>query len=92
MVRMELAEDSTASVIETVLTDTSKVDSLQGKYSQADGTVKVELANGAKWNFKVGKSGALSLLTGAGTVYKDENDLPADLIRIINKPKTEGAK
>ena len=92
MVRMELAEDSTASVIETVLTDTSKVDSLQGKYSTVDGTVKVELANGAKWNFKVGKSGALSLLTGAGTVYKDENDLPADLIRIINKPKTEGAK
>ena len=92
MVRMELAEDSTASVIETVLTDTSKVDTLQGKYAAADGTVKVELANGAKWNFKVGKSGALSLLTGAGTVYKDENDLPADLIRIINKPKTEGAK
>ncbi len=92
MVRLELAEDSTVVAVESVLTDTTKTDTLSGKYSAADGKVSVELGNGAKWNFVVGKSGALSLLTGAGTVYKDENDMPADLIRIINKPKVEGEK
>jgi hypothetical protein len=92
MVRMELAEDSTVSVIETVLTDTTKTDTLQGKYTQNANVISVELGNGVKWNFAPGNSGALSLLTGAGTVYKDENGLPADLIRIINKPKTEGEK
>lgn len=92
MVRLELAEDSSVIAVETVLTDTAKSDTLSGKYSAADGKVSVELGNGTKWNFVVGNSGALSLLTGAGTVYKDENDMPADLIRIINKPKTEGAK
>lgn len=92
MVRLELAEDSTVFAVETVLTDTTKVDSLKGTYSAADGKVGVTLENGKKWNFQVGNSGALSLLTGAGTVYKDENDMPADLIRIINKPKVEGEK
>lgn len=92
LVRLELAEDSTVTAVETVHTNTAKVDTLKGKFSAAEGKVSVVLDNGAKWNFQVGNSGALSLLTGAGTVYKDENDMPADLIRIINKPKIEGEK
>jgi hypothetical protein len=92
MVRMELAEDSSVFAIETILTDVLKGDSLKGTYSTADDKVYVTFDNGKKWNFQLGNSGALSLLTGAGTVYKDENDMPADLIRIINKPKVEGEK
>ena len=81
MVRMEIAEDSSVSVVETVIVDTAKADSLKGRFSQVEGKVVVALDNGAKWNFQVGNSGALSLLTGTG-----------DLIRIINKPKVEGEK
>ena len=92
MVRMEIAEDSSVSVVETVIVDTAKADSLKGRFSQVEGKVVVALDNGAKWNFQVGNSGALSLLTGTGEVYRDENGMPADLIRIINKPKVEGEK
>ena len=92
MVRMELAQDSSVSVVETVIVDTAKADSLKGRFSQVEGKVVVALDNGAKWNFQVGNSGALSLLTGTGEVYRDENGMPADLIRIINKPKVEGEK
>ena len=92
MVRMEIAEDSSVSVVETVILDTAKADSLKGRFSQVEGKVVVALDNGAKWNFQVGNSGALSLLTGTGEVYRDENGMPADLIRIINKPKDEGEK
>ena len=92
MVHMEIAEDSSVSVVETVIVDTAKADSLKGRFSQVEGKVVVALDNGAKWNFQVGNSGALSLLTGTGEVYRDENGMPADLIRIINKPKVEGEK
>lgn len=92
MVRMEIAEDSTVSVVETVIVDTAKVDSLKGRFSGMEGKVFVSLDNGTKWNFQVGKSGALSLLTGTGDVYRDKDGMPADLIRIINKPKVEGEK
>ena len=92
MVRMEIAEDSSVSVVETVIVDTAKADSLKGRFSQAEGKIVVAFDNGTKWNFQVGNSGALSLLTGTGEVYRDENGMPADLIRIINKPKVEGEK
>ena len=74
-VRMELAEDSTLLFIQTIITDTVKVD------------------DGLHLNFAVEKYGALSMLTGAGTVYLDENGMKADLIKIITAPKKkEGEK
>ena len=92
-VRMELAEDSTLLFIQTIITDTAKVDSLKGKYSFSDGKVAVVLDDGLHLNFAVEKYGALSMLTGAGTVYLDENGMKADLIKIITAPKKkEGEK
>ena len=86
-VRMELAEDSTLLFVQTLVTDTAKVDTLKGKYSFNDGKVAVVLDDGQHLNFVVDKYGALSMLTGAGTVYLDENGMKADLIRILNAPK-----
>lgn len=86
-VRMELAEDSTLLFVQTLMTDTVKVDSLRGKYSFGDGKVSVVLDDGLRLNFAVDKYGALSMLTGAGTVYLDENGMKADLIKIITAPK-----
>ena len=87
MARMELAEDSTLLFVQTLMTDTVKVDSLRGKYSFGDGKVSVVLDDGLRLNFAVDKYGALSMLTGAGTVYLDENGMKADLIKIITAPK-----
>lgn len=93
MVQMTLAEDSTLVFKQTIRTDTMKTDSLKGKYSFSDGKVSVEIEDGTHLNFLVEKSGALSMLTGAGTVYVDENGMKADLIRIYNMPKgKEGGK
>ncbi|MBR4916572.1 MAG: copper resistance protein NlpE N-terminal domain-containing protein [Fibrobacter sp.] len=86
-VRMELAEDSSLLFVQTLVTDTAKVDSLKGKYSFSDGKVSVVLDDGLHLNFVVDKYGALSMLTGAGTVYEDENGMKADLIKIFNVPK-----
>ena len=63
-----------------------------GRFSIDSGKVAVALSEGTRWNFQVEKSGSLSLLTGAGTVYEDENGVRVDLIRILNLPsqkKTE---
>ena len=84
---MELAEDSTLLFIQTLVTDTIKVDSIKGKYSFNSGKVSVVLDDGLHLKFAVEKYGALSMLTGAGTVYLDENGMKADLIRIITVPK-----
>ena len=93
MVRMVLAEDSTVSFVQTFVTDTMKTDSLRGKFTVDSGKVSIEVENGIHLKFLVEKSGALSMLTGAGTVYEDEDGMKADLIRIYNVPKVkEGGK
>ena len=93
MVRMVLAEDSTVSFVQTFVTDTMKTDSLRGKFTVDSGKVSIEVENGIHLKFLVEKSGALYMLTGAGTVYEDEDGMKADLIRIYNVPKVkEGGK
>ena len=93
VVRMELAEDSTVLFVQTLVADTMKTDSLKGKFSVASGKVTVELEGAPHLIFLIESSGALSMLTGAGTVYEDENGMKADLIRIYNVPKSkEGDK
>ena len=86
MVRMTLAEDSSVTVIQNIMTDSMKTDTLVGRFSIDSGKVAVALSEGTRWNFQVEKSGSLSLLTGAGTVYEDENGVRVDLIRILNLP------
>lgn len=92
MVRMTLAEDSSVTVVQNIMTDSVKSDTLSGKFSIDSGKVAVALSEGARWNFQVEKSGALSLLTGAGTVYQDENGMKVDLIRILNVPSQKNLK
>lgn len=92
MVRMTLAEDSSVSVVQTVLTDSQKTDTLAGRFSVDSGKVAVVLSEGTHWNFQVERSGTLSLLTGAGTVYEDENGVRVDLIRILNRPSQKNVK
>ena len=92
MVRMTLAEDSSVTVVQNIMTDSVKSDTLSGKFSIDSGKVAVVLSEGTHWNFQVEKSGALSLLTGAGTVYQDENGMKVDLIRILNVPSQKNLK
>lgn len=83
MVQVTLADDSTATVIQTLVTETTKVDTLQGTFSVAAENVTVVLGEGGeKWNLRRDASGNMALLTGAGTVYEDEDGLKAELIRI----------
>lgn len=92
MVRMELLADSSVSVVQSIMTDSVKTDTLAGKFAMDSGKVAVTLSEGTHWKFQVEKSGALSLLTGAGTVYQDENGMKVDLIRILNVPSKKNEK
>lgn len=87
MVRMVLSEDSTVSFVQTFVTDTMKTDSLKGKFSLDSGKVTIDIENGPQMKFLVEKSGSLSMLTGSGTMYVDQDSMKADLIRIYNVPK-----
>lgn len=89
MAKMALLEDSSAVVVQTLFAETTTTDTLKGTFSCEPGKVLVTLGEGKKLNFQVGKSGALSLLTGAGTVYEFSDGMPADFIRILKQPKTE---
>jgi hypothetical protein len=54
----------------------------------------MELSEGkVRYRFQQGSYGSLALLTGAGTVYKDQDGFKAELIRIYINPlrKTAGA-
>ena len=83
MVRLTLKEDMSAEAVQSTLRETVTVDTLKGSYVVTDSTVKVTLSgNGIHWNFKRIGSGNLSFLTSAGTVYVNENGLPADFIKI----------
>lgn len=81
---VNLAEDSSLTVIQTLVGESMKVDTLRGKYSVSAETVFVELSQGEKWNLKRDVVGNLALLNGAGSVYEDENGLKAMLIRVHN--------
>lgn len=91
-VKMTLAEDSSATIQETIITEETKMDTLQGTFSVTPEKVVVILPENKTWSFKVGFSGALELLTGAGTVYVDENGMKADLIRILSSVKKDSSK
>lgn len=87
MVRMNLAEDRTAEVVETLMGETMKVDTLKGTFDDKDGVVSLVLSEGkVKWSFKRGTSGSLDFMTSAGSVYEDADGMKASLIRIYNMP------
>ena len=92
MVKVELKEDSSAVVVQSialgVTSDSIQTDTLQGTYSLSGDKLTMELSNGlVRWVFQKGSYGSFSLLTGAGTVYTDQEGFKAELIRIYTAPK-----
>jgi len=92
MVNVELKEDSTAVVVQSIAQgesmDSIQTDTLQGTYSLSEDKLTMVLSNGqVRWIFQKGSYGSFSLLTGAGTVYVDQEGFKAELIRIYTAPK-----
>jgi len=92
MIRMTLNADSTADVVQTIVRDSMKVDSLKGFFVVSDSTLKVVLpvapgsSDSSHWNYKRSKSGNLTYLNSAGAVYEDKDGNRAELIRIFKVP------
>lgn len=90
MIRMTLAEDSSVVAVETVVNDSMVVDTLKGVFSFAEDKVTISLSEGQlKWAFNRDATGNMVFLTGAGTVYQDDDGMEAKLIRIFAGPKGE---
>ena len=87
MMRISLNGDSSVVAIETLVSDSAKTDTVSGRFSVDSARVSVFLDNGEKFNFTGGSSGELYLLTGAGTVYEDENGVKAGFVKILKAPK-----
>ncbi|MCF0221742.1 MAG: copper resistance protein NlpE N-terminal domain-containing protein [Fibrobacter sp.] len=87
MIRMNLNEDSTVVVVQKKIADSVVTDTLRGTFTYADSIVKVTLSEGSvHWNYKRSAMGNLSYMTSNGSIYKDENGMPMDLIRIFKSP------
>lgn len=92
MVKVELKEDSSAVVVQSIAQgatlDSIKTDTLQGTYSLSEDKLTMVLSNGlVRWVFQKGSYNSFSLLTGAGTVYTDQEGFKAELIRIYSAPE-----
>lgn len=93
MVRLTLAEDSSAIAQQTLVKDSMVVDTLKGSYSVSGETLSVTLSDGSvKWNFKLDPSGNMVLLNSAGAVYEDADGVKSELIRIFTTPKAKSVK
>lgn len=83
MVQMTLKEDMSVVAVQTIIKETSVMDTLKGTYVVTDSTIKVSLSdNSTHWDFKRIGSGNLSYMTSAGTVYEDADGMTADFIKI----------
>lgn len=98
VVKAELKEDSSVVFIQNIVRgstpDSVETDTLSGRYSLEGDKLSMELSEGKiRYRFQQGSYGSLALLTGAGTVYKDQDGFKAELIRIYINPlrKTAGA-
>ena len=94
MVKVELKEDSSAVVVQSIVQgatpDSIQTDTLQGNFSLSGDKLTMVLSNGQiRWVFQKGSYGSFSLLTGAGTVYTDQDGFKSELIRIYTTPKKE---
>ncbi|MBR2074836.1 MAG: copper resistance protein NlpE N-terminal domain-containing protein [Fibrobacter sp.] len=98
VVKAELKEDSSVVFIQNIVRgstpDSVKTDTLSGRFTFDGDRLSMELSEGkVRYRFQQGSYGSLALLTGAGTVYKDQDGFKAELIRIYINPlrKTAGA-
>ena len=98
VVKAELKEDSSVVFIQNIVRgstpDSVETDTLSGRFTFDGDKPSMELSEGkVRYRFQQGSYGSLALLTGAGTVYKDQDGFKAELIRIYINPlrKTAGA-
>jgi len=98
VVKAELKEDSSVVFIQNIVRgstpDSVGTDTLSGRFTFDGDKLSMELSEGkVRYRFQQGSYGSLTLLTGAGTVYKDQDGFKAELIRIYINPlrKTAGA-
>jgi hypothetical protein len=98
VVKAELKEDSSVVFIQNIVRgstpDSVETDTLSGRFTFDGDKLSMELSEGKiRYRFQQGSYGSLALLTGAGTVYKDQDGFKAELIRIYINPlrKTAGA-
>lgn len=86
-VAMDLLNDGSALVVETVLKDSAQVDTLRGTFTYADSILQLNLSdNSIHWTFKRDKVGNFALMK-SGSVYRDENGMKAVLVRFYKKIK-----
>ena len=87
VLEMDLLNDGSAQVIESVLKDSLHVDTLHGTFVYADSIVKLSLTgNNASWAFKRDRVGNLALMK-FGSVYRDAEGMKAVLVRFYKKIK-----
>jgi hypothetical protein len=91
VVKAELKEDSSVVFIRSIVRgstpDSVETDTLSGRYSLEGDKLSMELSEGGvHYKFQRDSYGSLALLTGAGTVYRDQDDMKAELIRIYINP------
>lgn len=91
VVKAELKEDSSVVFIQNIVRgstpDSVKTDTLSGRFTFDGDKLSMELSEGkVRYRFQQGSYGSLALLTGAGTVYKDQDGFKAELIRIYINP------
>jgi hypothetical protein len=87
VLEMDLLNDGSAQVIESVLKDSLHVDTLHGTFVYADSIVKLSLTeNNAAWAFKRDRVGNLALMK-FGSVYRDAEGMKAVLVRFYKKIK-----
>lgn len=87
VLEMDLLNDGSAQVIESVLKDSLHVDTLHGTFVYADSIVKLSFTeNNAAWAFKRDRVGNLALMK-FGSVYRDAEGMKAVLVRFYKKIK-----
>ena len=87
VLEMDLLSDGSAQVIESVVKDSLRVDTLRGNFVYADSIVKLSLSeNKVHWAFKRDKVGNLALVK-FGSVYRDADGLKAVMVRYYKKIK-----
>ena len=91
VVKAELKEDSSVVFIQNIVRgstpDSVETDTLSGRFTFDGDKLSMELSEGkVRYRFQQGSYGSLALLTGAGTVYKDQDGFKAERIRIYINP------
>jgi hypothetical protein len=91
IVKVQLKEDSSVVFVQNIVRgstpDSIDTDTLSGRFTMTGDKMSMELSEGkTRYNFQQGSYGSFALLTGAGTVYKDQDGFKAELIRVYINP------